>query len=34
MDQEELTIAGAFEEAKNLKELGALLREGNMKEFY
>jgi hypothetical protein len=34
VDQEELTIAGAFEEAKNLKELGTLLREGKMKEFY
>ena len=30
----ELTIAGAFEETKNLKDLSQLLREGKMKEFY
>ena len=34
MDQEELTIAGAFDEDKNPKELGALLRDGRMKDFY
>ncbi len=33
-EQEELTIAGAFEEAKNVKDLSQLLREGKMKEFY
>jgi hypothetical protein len=33
-EQEELTIAGAFEETKNVKELSTLLREGKMKEFY
>jgi hypothetical protein len=27
-------IAGVFEEAKNVKDLSALLREGKMKEFY
>ena len=33
-EKEELTIAGAFDDAKNLKDLGTLLREGKMKEFY
>ena len=33
-EQEELTIAGAFEETKNIKELSTLLREGKMKDFY
>ena len=33
-EQEELAIAGAFEETKNLKNLSQLLREGKMKEFY
>ncbi len=33
-EQEELTIAGAFEETKNIKVLSTLLREGKMKEFY
>ena len=33
-DQEELVIAGVFEEAKNVKDLSTLLREGKMKEFY
>ena len=27
-------IAGVFEEAKNVKDLNILLREGKMKEFY
>ena len=27
-------IAGVFEEAKNVKDLSTLLREGKMKEFY
>jgi len=27
-------IAGVFEEAKNVKDLSVLLREGKMKEFY
>jgi hypothetical protein len=31
---EELTIDGAFDETKNIKELSTLLREGKMKEFY
>ena len=31
---EEFAIAGAFEEAKNLKDLGKMLRDGQMKEFY
>ena len=31
---EELTIAGAFEETKNVKDLSRLLRAGEMKEFY
>jgi hypothetical protein len=33
-EQEELTIAGAFEESKNVKELSTLVRENKMKEFY
>ena len=33
-EKEEFAIAGAFEESKNLKELGNLLRDGKMKEFY
>ena len=33
-DEEELTIAGAFDEAKNLKDVKSLLRDGKMKEFY
>ena len=33
-EKEEFAIAGAFEESKNLKELGSLLRDGKMKEFY
>ena len=33
-EKEELTIAGTFDEMKNLKDLGTLLREGKMKEFY
>ena len=33
-EQEELAIAGAFDEARNVKELSTLLREGKMKEFY
>jgi hypothetical protein len=33
-DHEELVIAGVFEEAKNIKDLSTLLREGKMKEFY
>ena len=33
-EKEEFAIAGAFEESKNLKELGNLLRAGKMKEFY
>mgnify|MGYP006999135220 CR=1 FL=1 len=33
-EQEELAIAGSFEEAKNVKELSQLLREGRLKEFY
>ena len=33
-DLEELTIAGAFEETKNVKDLSRLLRAGEMKEFY
>ena len=31
---EEFAIAEAFEEAKNLKDLGKMLRDGQMKEFY
>ena len=27
-------IAGSFEEAKNVKDLSQLLREGKLKEFY
>ena len=33
-DLEELTIAGAFEETKNVKDLSRLLRAGEMNEFY
>ena len=33
-EKEEFAIAGAFEESKSLKELGNLLRDGKMKEFY
>jgi len=33
-EQEELAIAGGFEEAKNVKDLSMLLREGKLKEFY
>ena len=33
-EQEELAIAGGFEEAKNIKDLSQLLREGKLKEFY
>jgi hypothetical protein len=33
-EQEELAIAGAFEETKNVKDLSQLLRDGKMKEFY
>ena len=33
-EKEVLTIAGTFDEMKNLKDLGTLLREGKIKEFY
>ena len=33
-EKEEFAIAGALDESKNLKELGSLLRDGKMKEFY
>ena len=33
-EQEELAIAGGFEETKNIKDLSLLLREGKLKEFY
>ena len=33
-EKEELTIAGEIDAAKNLHDLGTLLREGRMKEFY
>ncbi len=33
-EQEELAIAGGFEEAKNVKDLSLLLRDGKLKEFY
>ena len=33
-EQEELAIAGGFEETKNIKDLSQLLREGKLKEFY
>ena len=32
-EQEELAIAGSFEEARNVKDLSQLLREGKLKEF-
>ena len=33
-EQEELAITGGFEEAKNVKDLSLLLRDGKLKEFY
>ena len=33
-EKEELAIAGEIDDAKNLHDLGTLLREGRMKEFY
>ena len=33
-EKEELAIAGEFDSAKSLQDLGTLLREGKMKEFY
>jgi hypothetical protein len=33
-EKEELTIAGEIDAAKNLHDLGTLLHEGRMKEFY
>ena len=34
MEKEELAIAGEIDSAKDLQDLGLLLREGRMKEFY
>ena len=34
IEKEDLTIAGEFEEAMNVKELSTLLREGMIEEFY
>ena len=33
-EQEELAIAGGVEEAKNVKDLSLLLRDGKLTEFY
>jgi hypothetical protein len=33
-EKEELAIAGEIDAAKNLHDMGVLLREGRMKEFY